>query len=287
MTSEHRGPVVAERDGLEVIACPTCGYCHLREVPTAAALERFYARVFWQEYKDGALAHFEEQKEWQAAQFGDWLSLVEAHILGRTLLDIGCGYGYFMAEASARGWQANGIEPSEEAARYAGVVCTPWTPELEVGPRRDCISALWLLEHLPEPMAFLCWCRGHVYSGGALLLAVPNDICKIGAKTSGMVKRKNWWIDKTHMSYFSAASLSNLLGRAGFRVVEQMATYDMRQYLEQGSDYTADPALGHLLHKRIETFDLELGRDKRLTMYGDMGRLGEGRDLVVVAVPDA
>src|SRR3990172_3816194 len=104
MPNEHAGPLLGERDGLRVIDCRACGYAHLETLPSTDDLDRFYASSFWQVEKVGALARIEEQRDWWAAIYGDWLELVEQYAPGRTLLDVGSGYGHFMQAASRRDW---------------------------------------------------------------------------------------------------------------------------------------------------------------------------------------
>lgn len=286
----HHGEVLAERDGLTAINCRQCGYVHLQDIPVPETLDRFYRSAFW-EAKGDALAHYLEQKDWTLATYGDWLSLVEKHVLGRTLLDVGCGYGWMLDVAQSRGWERAGIEPSADAAEYSAqrhkIVWAGWESALTYLPgisqQWDCISALWLIEHLPDPNAFLLWCREHLYSGGALLLACPNDFTYKQEKAQPKVK--NYWLDATHICYFNWTSIANLLGRCGFRIVEQTCTYDMADFLLAGSDYTADPVLGRTLHRRIEQMDLALTRSQRLWLYQHMARHGGGRDLVIVARP--
>jgi hypothetical protein len=41
------------------------------------------------------------------------------HPAGRTLLDVGCGEGEFLAEMQALGWAMEGIEPSARGAAAA------------------------------------------------------------------------------------------------------------------------------------------------------------------------
>ena len=284
---DHRGEVLAERDGLTVINCRACGFAHLKDLPNPETLDRFYRSAFW-EAKGDALAHYLEQKEWTLATYGDWLALVEQNIMGRTLLDVGSGYGWMLDVAKTNAWTARGLEPSTDAFNYSAaqghwVEQYSWQ-DMRAGGKYDCITALWLIEHLPDPKPFLLWCREHLYSGGALLLACPNDFTYKQEKAQPKVK--NYFLDATHTCYFNWTSIANLLGRCGFKIVEQTCTYDMADFLLAGSDYTANPGLGRILHERIEQMDLGLNRSQRLLMYQHMARHGGGRDLVIVARPE-
>lgn len=290
----HQGPIVAQRDGLRVIACAACGFAHLDPLPDPAALDRYYSSDFWATKGAGWLERYEAQRDWLAMQNGDWLTALESHVAGRFLLDVGCGYGFLLQQAKTRGWQTIGIEPSAEAnyvaterlltvhqgtwENFDHPSLTPWC--------FNAISAMWLLEHLPDPLAFLRWCRAHLHAGGALLLAVPQEFTTLQMQADTRVKVPGYWVHETHAAYFTDGTLSNLLGRAGFRVVDRLATAAMEAYLVAGRDYTADEALGAACHADVRGRELGLSREVRLDAARDRARLGVGRDLVVIAKAD-
>lgn len=176
MPSQHSGPVLAQRDGLTVIDCRACGWAHLDPLPVVE--DAYYRDTFWSEKGAGWLAKYEAERDWLDMRNGDWLSVVEEHLGSKhALLDVGCGYGFFMNTANKLGWPTYGIEPSIEAAQYArqfgSVADCSWVDYN--GNDFDCISALWLLEHLPNPFEFLAWARAHLAPGGVLLLCVPQE----------------------------------------------------------------------------------------------------------------
>ena len=286
----HPGPVLAQRDNLTVIDCQSCGYAHLDALPSPDELERFYTSEFWQSTKAGALADFERAAEWWAAIHEDWLSLVETHTRGRTLLDVGAGYGLFLKSANLRGWSSVGIEPNTEAAAYSRkhnpckVLARDW--ELAHDARFDCISAHWLIEHLPVPLDFLKWCRSKLNPDGVLLAAIPQEWTEAQADANEIVKKKNWWVDKTHLGYFSSVSFYNLLGRAGFRVVDSLATYPIETLLTEETNYVDNPEMGKNIHAEIRKYELGLTRGKRISEYRNRANRFSGRDLIVVAKYD-
>lgn len=287
MTSNHTGPIIAERDGLKVIQCPACGYAHLDPLPDPVALDAYYASTFWAEKGKGWLARYEAEAEWVDAKNGDWITAIEQHTLGRTLLDVGAGYGFLIEQATARGWTATGIDPSTEASEYARAhgldVRTETWEEVWPGGRYDAITAFWLLEHLPNALDFLRFCRRHLYGSGTLTLAVPLEFTAEMEDANPLASVYNWFIHGTHCNYFTAASLGNLLGRAGFRVVESMTTYPMAQWITLGDDYTADAAVGDRLHAVVRDIEMRLSRETRMSIARQRALQNVGRDLVVVA----
>ena len=286
----HNGNVIAQRDGLTVINCRLCGFAHLHPLPGADTLARFYETDFWQTEKPGEVARAQDQAEWLAATYADWLTVIEERVPGRTMLDVGCGYGWFLQAAALREWRVAGIEPSKPACEYlASTLNIPianksWE-SCDPGPV-DVIAVHWVIEHVPEPAAFLRWCRGNLYSGGAFLLVCPNEWTQAQWRANHYTAKENYWLDHTHINYFSQSALSNLLGRCGFRVTDWLATEPMEQFLINRRDYTIDPALGRECHREIEIRDLSWTREERLVHYRELGGFGHGRDIVCVAVPE-
>jgi len=283
----HSGPVVGARDNLQAIDCSACGYIHLNPLPDPRALDRYYASDFWQTTKSGSRAEMEAEADWLDAINGDWLALLRGDRKAGTLLDVGSGYGWFLRAAIRAGFGADGLEPNKAAAEYAkknsGTYVAVGTWEsLQVTLRWDCLSALWVLEHLIDPRAFLSWSRDRLVPGGRLLLVVPNDFRALQLEVNPKVARPFFFLDATHINYFRPETLWNLLGRAGFRVVDYCGTYPMENFLLDGEDYTAEEnaGLGAQCHAKVRNGDVLIGTEARRARYRhDLS----GRELVVVA----
>ena len=99
----------------------------------------------------------------------------------RRLLDIGCGPGFFLKVAKERGWSAEGIEPSRQAAAHARSLGLDVIEEFfnrqacaNLG-RYDVVHLNNVLEHIPNPMEIVRLARDLLTSGGILCINVPND----------------------------------------------------------------------------------------------------------------
>lgn len=289
----HSGPTLAERDGLRVIDCKSCGFAHLHPLPEAATQAAYYRDEFWQREKAGALDRIQERLEWWTAIHGDWLHLVDVHSRVGTLLDVGCGYGHFMRAAQMLGWDVTGIDASPYAIENAFTLVSGRDVRVNLGSWDatvvpvpfDCISALWFVEHIPDPLRFLRWAHGRLNNSGVLLIVVPNDFSDAQRRVNDSVSVKvhSWWVNHTHINYFTPVTLANLLGRAGFVVIDHLTSFPMEAYLAAGNDYTADDRLGAQLHLRAEEFDLGMKREDRITFYRHMARAGSGREIVMIA----
>ena len=270
--------MIAERDGLRVI--DDGGWAHLEE-----PISIDYAATFWETEHPGALEHILAQKPWLDRMHGVWLSELASLTRGRTLMDVGSGYGLFVDRALQNGWSAFGLELSESAAEYAETIqpgrtiCTNWE---QWSGTWDVISAMWLVEHLTNPAEFLAWSEQNLAPNGVLMLVVPNEWTELQRQANDKAAVKNWWIHRTHYSYFSWDSMEAMLARVGFSIVRRMGTFPMEKFLSKW-DYTTSPELGRKAHKNVESLELAMGPAKLRLFYVTLGEAGEGRDIVVFA----
>lgn len=282
----HLGPILAERDGLTVRDCRACGYAHIDPIPAYTA--EFYKSEFWGKEKAGELAHYERQASWLAAIHGDWLGIAENMTRGRRLLDVGSGYGFFLRTAEARGWKCDGLEPSTEAIAYSATIAASkiipamWGADTRAG-QYDCISALWLIEHLPDPAAFINWCSAHLAPDGVLMLAFPNEWTEAQSKANTVTVNKHWWVHHTHINYFTARAMRDLLDWSNLYAEIELGTAQMEDYITAANDYTVSPEYGREVHSRLEWLELHQRPEERVLAHDQRGMVGKGRDLIVFA----
>lgn len=295
---DHRGPRLAARNGHDVIACEICGFSHAVPLPDPAVLEREYRETYYAEEKPTYLVRAGEDQDWARLAQIDRLDAL-ARLLPanrRRLLDVGSGPGFFVKTAVEQGWQAEGIEPSRQAAAHArgmGLTITEGFFGRETAKqlgRFDAVHMNNMLEHVPDPAALVEAARDLLEPGGVLCVGVPNDFSPLqsAAAASGMTP---WWVAPPHhLNYFDFDSLTRLLARLGLRAVERHTSFPMEAFLLMGDDYTSDPALGRACHNKRKRFDMALEQAGlgalRRRFYGALADLGLGREAVVIAVKD-
>ena len=163
----------------------------------------------------------ERQQELDRAKFGEVLDALEPY-RGK-LLDVGCSIGLFLHLAGERGWEGIGIEPAPRAADHArevyGLDVRPEPLEEAAFPKGsfDAVALLSVLEHATAPLVVLRECARVLRPGGALYVIVPN-VESLACRVLGAEART--FDGRYHVVYFSAATLADALGLAGFQVVE-------------------------------------------------------------------
>jgi SAM-dependent methyltransferase len=156
------------------------------------------------------------------------VALIAPSIPVKRSLDIGCGRGYFPALLSAIGWQAAGVELSSDATAYARnhLNLDLFTGSIEQyaqthhEQRWPLITAIDVIEHVPDPASFLASAASVLAPGGRLIIDTPNadshNIAVLGSEWQGF--------NPFHIYLFTPASLSTAAQRAGL-TVDRIFTY--------------------------------------------------------------
>ena len=156
--------------------CRSCGHLMLDPRPTQAAIAASYDRG------DGVHGSWREEEAGRRQMWRKRAARTLASVPGPgRALDVGAGFGDFLAELTIRGWQVSGTEVSGAAAEVAG---NRTSADIFVGQIADFnapkgefdLITMWhVLEHLPDPGAALGRCAALLAKGGSLIVAVPND----------------------------------------------------------------------------------------------------------------
>lgn len=216
-------PVLTAR-GLDLLDCPSCGLTYTRQVMDAAAdAARYQASAL--DIEAMRLRCSGPYLELESARDRYYLSLLTDARQGPapTLLEIGCGTGTLLTEATALGWRCVGLEPGATAAavargRDSGAVIEGYFPQdlPSETARYDAIAILDVLEHFAEPRAILRQIRPLLTPGtGRLFVQVPNwdsPLVRLEGAASSVVVPGHW-------SYFTPDSLRELMRREGFQAV--------------------------------------------------------------------
>ncbi|HEV7576799.1 MAG TPA: class I SAM-dependent methyltransferase [Caldimonas sp.] len=138
------------------------------------------------------------------------------------LLEVGCGGGQFLRQASLAGWKAVGIDFDQKAISAARQIPNAEAfvgDLLSMGLEANSFDAVVMnnvIEHLPMPESVFRECQRVLRPGGRLVMVTPNT-ASLGHKEFG----KDWRGLEVprHLHLFSPANLSRFARTAKFKRV--------------------------------------------------------------------
>lgn len=159
----------------------------------------------------------EKMRAFRIKQFGQWIE--ENQLLGKKVIEIGCGKGEYMSFMEEAGLQVIGLEHLEESVAKAnsdGYRVIHGFIEGEdyriQGAPYDGFYSMNFLEHIPKPNEFLAGIMNNLTEDAVGIIEVPNV---------NMILEQGLYSEfiQDHLSYFTTATLRNLLELSGFEIL--------------------------------------------------------------------
>ena len=201
-----------------LMRCTKCDFVFTSPRLTEEALSSIYS----DEYYENSANYAAQQVE---PPSNDHLSLAKsifAQLRRRgtkpVSMDVGCGGGRLVEAFSMAGFDAYGIEPSEntvqvarEVGRNISVTDVSELPDATY----DCVTAMHVLEHVISPSEFTSELFRITRPGGLCIVEVPN----FGSKAARQ-QGADWYAlhPSTHLSHFTPDSLTGFMQKSGFQV---------------------------------------------------------------------
>ena len=168
-------------------------------------------------YESGAFDRLPAQRDVVAKESTLWdlfparaeaqLRMIRRPSTGRWL-DLGAGHGYLLDAARAAGYETAGTERSpvrRESLRRRGHEV--FGDLAEAPDSWDVISLSHLLEHVPNPVAFLGHLKARLAANGDVLCEVPRSSPTLADA-----------VDEPHVVFFGPEGIRTCMERAGFAV---------------------------------------------------------------------
>ena len=215
---------------VSIYQCIDTGYRFFHP-PTLAGEADFYEQLYDPQSSD----------EWIDPDYRKWAEdyqyAFDRIVPGERLLDVGCGYGYFLRRAAEKS-EASGIDGS----RFAVAQCKELGLDVHLGSVSDyrerfagafdTLCSFQVLEHVYDVRGFMTDLIALVKPGGRLILAVPNN--------EPYIRRfdpyNTWNCPPHHVGLWNRTSLEAMGALFGLTPVEH-------QYCEVSGRWTVDAYL--------------------------------------------
>ncbi|PDW04026.1 class I SAM-dependent methyltransferase [Candidatus Viridilinea mediisalina] len=210
-TPELVSSSVRDDNHFRVVRCLTCGHVQLDPLPSEEDDAKFYAddQQTRRLVGDVDFDLLRSNTTTDTQRRVDWLRSVASPQAG-AVLDVGCGYGFYVEALVQAGYRATGLDVSHARVSLArmhtegefinGSIDEDFT--IRYAASFHVITLFHVLEHVRTPMNFLHDCAKLATSGGKLLLEVPNlndELLEVQA-----AYRAFYW-QRAHLSYFDPA----------------------------------------------------------------------------------
>jgi SAM-dependent methyltransferase len=113
------------------------------------------------------------------AHLDEVAAIIQAHFKGQTLIEVGCGKGYFLEHLLTQGFAITGLDPTYEGDS-PHVIKEYFTPE--IGLSADGIVLRHVLEHVRDPVGFLRHIRDSNGGAGRIYIEVPSRVRQLNAQ---------------------------------------------------------------------------------------------------------
>jgi len=200
-----------DRIHYRMVTCDVCGLVRSDPVASDDLLAALYTA-----------SSFDYGREVQALQvtYGRALKLLEARSARReALLEIGCGNGFFLQQASRQGWQCvRGVEPSADAVAKAplgldgAIVHDVMRVGLFAPESFDAVCLFQVLDHISNPRELLEECLAVLKPGGHVLALNHN----VRAWSARLLGERSPIVDIEHTYLYSPKTMRLIFAQAGF-----------------------------------------------------------------------
>lgn len=203
--------------------CGGCASLFVRELPSAAQLQSIYLEQTYYTHDPESTGRIQAENARRCRRLVRMTA-------GRKLLDVGCAAGHLLDSAKEAGFDVVGVDQTphtvaEARARGHRVVLGTLEELVANQPDQqgayDVVTALDVIEHVPDPQSFLQKLVDLARPGGLVVLSTPNY--------SGLVARllgarDPFMIPPEHLNFFTIDGLHALANRAQVRI-ERMETF--------------------------------------------------------------
>lgn len=142
---------------------------------------------------------------------------VGGSVRGLRWLDVGCGSGTLLEAAKEHGAIVTGSDSSEAARRCCErkrLTFIDSAALAESGERFDIVSAIEVIEHVPDPLGFIRFLKTHVRDGGVIFIRTGNwNVVRYLPGTP-------YLMPEGHIQYFTPATIRDLIAKASLEEVD-------------------------------------------------------------------
>ncbi len=218
LCGSNNGPVVIEENGFDGKKCEPCSLIYISPRPQQQAVLNIYG------HDDAYIpAHAHVESTWPKQLHARYmLKLIRQHCRRGSLLEIGAGAGYFLAEARKIGFDPFAIELNPAQAEFIrstlNIPCDnqPLSYESWKDKQFDLIYHCDVISHLHDPLAELRVMYDKLKPGGHLVFETGN-LGDVDPKYFSLIPAFQY---PDPLFFFGQRSLREIVQRSGFKLIK-------------------------------------------------------------------
>ncbi|GIV27183.1 MAG: methyltransferase [Bacteroidia bacterium] len=207
------------KEQFNLVSCENCGLVQTFPYPDQKNIGKYYESNEYISHSDKKNSFFDilyhVVRKYTLIQK---VNLIKNYVPHGTILDYGCGTGYFLEACNKNKFTTYGIEINEKAREIARSKNQNIFKDIkEIKDVKFDIITLWhVLEHLYEPKEYINTFYNLLNKNGYLLLALPNKNSYDGQYY------KNYWAGydvPRHLFHFTKKDIQNLISKK-FKIID-------------------------------------------------------------------
>lgn len=254
-----------EKIHFRMARCNACGLLRSDPVVDGEVYESLYKK---------STVTYDAHMENLNRTYGYYLKKAEKYLPQKgSLLEIGCGNGFFLEEALRQGYKTvAGVEPGEPSIAKARADIRPFikqgmfSKEMFANQKFDCICIFQTLDHLIDPNKVISDAYAILNPGGIIISINHNE----KALTAKIFGEKSPIIDIEHTYLYNPKTMRTIFEKNGF-VVEKIFYPKSLHYT--GYLFSLLPIRPVGLKKAVHSF-LDFTRISRIPLFIPLGNLG-------------
>jgi 2-polyprenyl-3-methyl-5-hydroxy-6-metoxy-1,4-benzoquinol methylase len=274
----------------KIIRCRSCHLMRTHPRPTVEELQQVYTESYFTNadltnpaseaiygYCDYLAERLTKQAKYKTILRNIQSFLSERRIASRNLLDIGCGYGFFLDSSVDFGFIPSGVEFNEHAIerlqrRYAFQVYRSDGSLQGLLPRHSfaCVVMLDTIEHLLDPFTTVEQIHDALVPGGIVAISTM-DSTSVTSRLLGS-RLEDFRRINEHLFFFDRSTLRGLLEQKGFKVLKTSSighTFELGHLFSRisASLPVFKPLLGLVNVLGLQSFKISLNPRTKIIMY--------------------
>lgn len=251
----------------------TLGFYQVKPMPTEEELRKYYEEKYYQECTSDTYnkKYTPEEKKF----FGNE-GLIAENVWKKystkrkgSMIDIGCGEGFFMNYFIKKGWNVEGCDFSSSGIErnhpkllknfVKGEINKIIEKKNKGKHTYDLINLSNVLEHVREPIELLDSLKNLMSPKSVMRIRVPNDFSDFQALLfKKKFTKERWFAPLDHLSYFTFTSLKKVLENRGYSIIKMLAGFPIEIFIyNKYSNYAVDRTRGkqaHIARTEISNF---------------------------------